>query len=184
MSTELVGSLPSYDELTGTLGVTVVGGGAISFIGMIVQSTTLDTMDKVIALYGGVAWTKIEGKFLLGSSESHAVNSEGGNEDAQLPQHAHLESTFEGNTGSSPIQNVTDVSIGTKKISYATGSVQQTVVSSATVLKETVSHNHPISVVIPSADVSSVDENTTLVTDGAGANMPPYKTVYIWERTA
>ena len=180
----LEGSLPSYDDLTGTLGVTVVGGGAISFIGMIVQSTTLDTMDKVIALYGGVAWTKIEGKFLLGSSESHAVNSEGGSENAYIPDHSHESATYEGSTGSTPLTYASDISVGTRKLTYATGSVAATVVTSATAIKEGVSHNHEIAVSTPVGSVSSPAENTNVINDGLGANMPPFKTVYIWERTA
>ena len=63
-----------------------------SHVGMIVQSTTLDTEEKVINVYGGTAWTQIEGKMLLGASESHAVNTTGGAEThklstAELPSH-------------------------------------------------------------------------------------------------
>ena len=32
-----------------------------SHVGMIVQTTTLDTEAKVIAIYGGTSWSKIEG---------------------------------------------------------------------------------------------------------------------------
>jgi len=80
-----------------------------SHVGMIIQSTTLDTMEKVKAIYGGTTWVKIEGRFLLGASSSYAVNSTGGSTSnsvtptgtiggtaltvAQLPSHTH---TFTG----------------------------------------------------------------------------------------
>lgn len=184
MSTELSGSIPSYDELTGTLGVTVVGGGAVSFIGMIVQSTTLDTMDKVIALYGGVEWTKIEGKFLLGVSDNHAVNSEGGYENAQLPEHYHTGGTYTGDTADMSMEDVVDVSVGTTNLKYTSGSASARVVSSTSSMKETRSHHHSFQVPFTPTPVSTHAENTTVVNDGEGVNMPPFKTVYIWERTA
>lgn len=76
-----------------------------SHVGMIIQSTTLDTVEKVISIYGGTEWVKIEGKMLLGVSESHAVNSTGGSEThklttAELPSHNH---SFSG-SGSSDTQ--------------------------------------------------------------------------------
>mgnify|MGYP007121289589 CR=1 FL=1 len=65
-----------------------------SHVGMIIQSTTLDTEAKVIAIYGGTSWTKIEGRFLLGTSPSYAVNATGGEATHKLttpemPSHSH-----------------------------------------------------------------------------------------------
>jgi len=54
------------------------GGGIQSYVGMIIYSSTLDTNEKVVAVYGGTTWTKIEDKFLLGASSTYAVNSTGG----------------------------------------------------------------------------------------------------------
>lgn len=76
-----------------------------SHIGMVIQSTTLDTEEKVINVYGGTEWTQIEGKMLLRASESHAVNTTGGAEThklsiAELPSHNH---SFSG-SGSSDTQ--------------------------------------------------------------------------------
>ena len=61
---------------------------------MIVQSTTLDTEAKVIAIYGGTKWTKIEGRFLLGASSSYKINTTGGEAThkltvAEMPAHSH-----------------------------------------------------------------------------------------------
>lgn len=65
-----------------------------SHVGMIIQSTTLDTEAKVIAIYGGTKWTKIEGRFLLGASSAYKVNSTGGAAThnisvREMPSHAH-----------------------------------------------------------------------------------------------
>lgn len=46
-------TLPSYD----------VFNASLSHVGMIIQSTTLDTMQKVIAVYGGTEWQQHEGEY-------------------------------------------------------------------------------------------------------------------------
>lgn len=118
-----------------------------SYVGMIIHSSALDTEAKVKAFYGGTTWTKIEGKFLLGTSSSHAINTTGGSETVtltvdQIPPHSHIvkRSTSYGDSG------------------YAYGG-------------------------------NWTEGNETLSTNNTGGgqahnNMPPYKTVYIWERTA
>lgn len=68
----------------------------LSHIGMIIHSTTLDTMEKVIEIYGGTIWYKIEGMFLLGQSSTYAVNSTGGEashtlSSTEMPSHTHTE---------------------------------------------------------------------------------------------
>ena len=65
-----------------------------SHVGMIIHSTTLDTMEKVIEIYGGTSWSKIEGMFLLGQSSAYAVNSTGGEathslSSTEMPSHTH-----------------------------------------------------------------------------------------------
>lgn len=66
----------------------------VSHIGMIIQSTTLDTEAKVKAIYGGTSWSKIEGRFLLGASSSYGVGTTGGSAThtmttSEMPSHAH-----------------------------------------------------------------------------------------------
>ena len=118
-----------------------------SHVGMIIHSTTLDTMAKVIAIYGGTKWVKIEGRFLLGQSSSYAINSTGG---------------------------------------AATHTLT---------INEMPSHNHAIDFSLSTGDNGNmplggdtqgmVSDNISSVGGGkAHNNMPPYKTVYIWERTA
>lgn len=126
----------------------------LSYVGMIIHSTTLNTEAKVKAVYGGTSWVKIEGKFLLGTSSSHAINTTGGAETVtltinQIPSHNHSLVPNSDNTA----------------IYSGTGSYDDT--------EKPGGRNHLIS-------------NTTGDTGGGQAhnNMPPYKTVYIWERTA
>ena len=116
---------------------------------MIIHSTTLDTEAKVIEIYGGTSWSKIEGRFLLGTSSSHAVNSTGGAETVtlnvnQIPSHIHVLSFLQTNSGAGAGYGVSTGYGGSGSYSYtnAVGGSQ--------------AHN----------------------------NMPPFKTVYIWERTA
>jgi microcystin-dependent protein len=70
---------------------------------MIVQSTTLDTEAKVIAIYGGTSWSKIEGRVLVGegtldSTHSYTVGATGGEPEHKLtinemPSHTHSQTT-------------------------------------------------------------------------------------------
>lgn len=123
--------------------------GKLSHIGMIIHSTTLDTMEKVIAIYGGETWEKIEGMFLLGASSDYEVNSTGGEKNHtltidEMPSHNH--GIPHGYLGTTPAEiNVSysnTMKTGTYQPTTSTGVNQP--------------HN----------------------------NMPPYKAVYIWERTA
>ena len=115
---------------------------------MIIQSTTLDTEAKVIAIYGGTTWTKIEGRFLLGVSEDYAVNSTGGEATHtltinEMPAHTHNYTRLWYNCGKTWGNPDGNNWLGSNTVaSSSTGGGQ--------------AHN----------------------------NMPPYKAVYIWERTA
>lgn len=122
----------------------------LSYVGMIIHSSTLDTEAKVKAFYGGTSWTAIEGVFLLGTSSAHAIGSTGGEEThtltiAEMPSHSH-----DVNSGATVFANG-----GANDVSQTAGSRTYTYLGI----------------------------NNT----GGGQahnNMPPYKTVYIWERTA
>ena len=123
-------------------------GNIQSHVGMIIQTTTLDTEAKVKAIYGGIKWTKIEGRFLLGASSAYKVNSIGGEASHKLtvnemPVHSHT--TY---CGGSPGFAVQPVASGSQGWNAA------------------------------NANSSSTGGNA------AHNNMPPYKVVYIWERTA
>lgn len=125
-----------------------------SHVGMIVQSTTLDTEAKVIAIYGGTAWSKIEGRFLLGASSAYKVNSTGGEAAhtltvSEIPSHNHKHTASGQNCSAG-------YGLQSGSVSYA-GSVA----------------------------LYNDNSHYTEATGGGAAhnNMPPYKSVYIWERT-
>ena len=135
-----------------------------SHVGMIVQSTTLDTEAKVIAIYGGTSWSKVEGRFLLGTSSSYAVNSIGGETahtltTAEMPSHNHASST---RRGAIPCWDNKASSTG-KYYGLYDGSLAY-----------------------QSSYAYDISTTSTSLAGGNAAhnNMPPYKVVYIWERTA
>ena len=130
-----------------------------SHVGMVIMSTTLDNEDDVIAIYGGTAWSRIEGKFLLGSSSDYPIGSTGGNADAIVPQHVHtLDTMYQ------KVNNLVNL-----PTSLASGSVSVDIPIDLD--KEMVLYG-------ASTNAPSGSESVT------GKNMPPYKAVYIWERTA
>lgn len=131
---------------------------SLSHVGMIIHTTTLDTMEKVIAIYGGTQWIKIEGKFLLGTSSSHAINTTGGEENHtlsidEMPTHSHTE-WYTWDTAPSVGGNWKTYMVNSSK--GANGEWTH-----STGLKDVASNG------------GSQPHN----------NMPPFKTVYIWERT-
>ena len=127
--------------------------GNMSHVGTIIHSTTLDTMEKVIAVCGGTEWQKIEGRFLLGASGSCKNGSTGGESEHKLtvqemPSHTHYLPKFAVATDNSKSITQQNTTTG---VCNSTGFISET--SAAGNGK---SHN----------------------------NMPPYRAVYIWERTA
>ncbi len=123
-----------------------------SHIGSIVQSTTLDTEEKVINLYGGIKWELIQGRFLLGKSDEYEIGSTGG---SKTNTHYHYQTVaYDGSDF------------------YAT---------------KTPDGVHSRVVTKRRAQISpTTDETTTTREDSTYEQtidiMPPYKTVYIWER--
>lgn len=125
-----------------------------SHIGMIIHTTKLDTMDKVKAIYGGTTWVKIEGRFLLGQGSGYGINATGG-------EASHKLTVPEIPKHSHNSENYLGFAgqSGTDSYSYNFTNY------SAGQAKKTMSWGE---------------------TGGnlAHNNMPPYKVVYIWERTA
>ena len=141
-----------------------------SYVGMIIFSSKLDTAAKVKAIYGGTTWVQIQGRMLIGASSSYK----------------------NGTTG------------GAASVSYKPAG---TVGGHTLTLSEIPSHSHtfPISYAGNTGSNNGFLRNTTAgtgtqTTSSAGgggshshgftgtsatiATMPPYRAVYIWERTA
>ena len=175
-----------------------------SHVGMIVQSTTLDTEDKVKAIYGGTSWSRIEGRFLLGASSDYAVNSIGGEAahtltTAEMPSHthglnghAHSIPALSGSTSvaGSHVHNSKDYYTfnsgnGTRGIIGVSGgsAANLCLADIMDIMHITGNHNHNV---VTNASTTGGNSGSTSA-NGSGNthnNMPPYKAVYIWERTA
>jgi hypothetical protein len=177
---------------------------SVSHIGMIIQSTTLDTEAKVKAIYGGTSWSLIQGRMLLGASTSHAVNSTGGSEThtlavENLPSHSHglnnhthsipALSGYTGNDGTHSHEIATQDGIwfashpgnlgGTQTNSVAVG------YGAGGRLYASAAGSHTHTVTTNASTTGGNSDSTTATGNGTAFNtMPPYKAVYIWERTA
>lgn len=134
-----------------------------SHVGMIVQTTTLDTEAKVIAIYGGTSWSKIEGRFLLGASSSYAINSTGGEAthtltSSEMPSHNHA---------------------------FTSGGHAMCIYTNADPANQ---HSWGYVAGQNTGWYINANKNVADITYNGGNaahnNMPPYKAVYIWERTA
>lgn len=129
--------------------------GKLSHIGMIIHSTTLDTMEKVITIYGGIKWEKIEGRFLLGANNLYQIGTTGGEATHtltvnEMPPHRHVTQGY---------HTLPPASLGVDNSRLA------------------------LSNSFISGDPLNTDSNMHLTGLGqAHNNMPPYKAVYIWER--
>lgn len=181
--------------VTGNLNVTgnITAGGTIkasntSHIGMIIHSTTLATMEDVIAQYGGTTWIQHSGYFLRGCTTNNTTpnspTSDGGSDDAIVVAHNHGHTLGTGSNSHSH-----SPSSGSRFVAFTGTASSETIGTIAGTgwklrqIKEgdswhdavtnTVSHSHSITGSISNQGSS-----------GTGKNVPKYKNVYIWERTA
>ena len=182
-----------------------------SYVGKIIMSTALDTLEKVRAIYGkNTTWVKIEGRVLLGASSSYPVKSTGGEAShalttAELASHSH---TFTG-TAASHTHTFTGTAVITEndnathqhqmpystqlwfKTNATTGdSVAYGAAGYSTNGYTTGSQNAPHAHRVTAAGsntAASITPRGTNSNMGSGTahnNMMPYIAVYIWNRTA
>lgn len=163
-------TLNSHGSRISAVETAVNSGKIASYVGMIIFSSKLDTAAKVKAIYGGTTWVQIQGRMLIGASGSYSNGATGGAASvsykpagtvgghtltlAEIPSHSH---TF-------PIsyQGNTGSNNGFLRNTTAGTGTQTTSAAGGGG-----SHNH-----------SFTGTSATIAT------MPPYRAVYIWERTA
>ena len=143
-----------------------------SYVGMIIHSTTLESEEAVKAMYGGKKWEKVGGQFLIGDDYKKTTQ------------------------GSSTV-------IGGKYLAGATGGSETVTLN----IKQIPRHTHSIGVMTSQKEAPNMGLSEAGLKTGGGFanrlmvsggnynasitgssqehnNMPPYKVVYIWERTA
>ena len=127
-----------------------------SEVGDIICSKTLDTMDKVIKRFGGTTWELQVDTFLLGAGGKYEVGDVGGEEEVVLTIDTMPNHRHEG----------LEYLLNGGKLTLNSGSSSYRVEYTSNGGKGT-------------------DEIVTTYTGGDQPhnNMPPYKAVYIWERT-
>ena len=164
------------------------GGSQNSHIGQIIHSTTLDTMEKVIEVYGGTMWIQHSGYMLRGASSGVTENSaasDGGAETVTLtaaqsgvPAHAHAHAHTHGTGDTSKKYFVkASGSFSSETVGAISGSGYKLyqIAESQTWGNMTATGG---------ASAGNTSNNTAANASQAHNNMPPYKNVYIWERTA
>ncbi len=156
---------------------------AFSYVGMIIHSTTLDTEAKVIAIYGGSSWIQHSGYILRGASSGVTPNiarKTGGNDNSIVPYHRHSVPSFDtidgkgGHVHSSNNYLVQTEYPGAKynpSGAFNIGSRNLSVV-----MTSAGAHNHTIQGHY--TNYEGTENNTE------NANIPNYKSVYIWERVS
>ncbi len=133
-------------------------------------------------LFGGT-WTKVEGRFLLGSSSNYTLGATGGSANAIVPYHKHevtatIIPASGSHTHSMQLRVVSDkVAVGNSfsRVANDGNDWRDNVVRLSGGASSGV-HNHTVPA--HSTQYAGTAGNAT------GANMPPYRVVSIWYRTA
>lgn len=142
-----------------------------SHVGMVIQSTTLNTMAKVIAIYGGTSWKKIEGRIIIGANTDFPAGSTGGK------SYLYVDGYHDWTSGYN--YRVDPLTAGYPRLEVAYGNYglvpgapayngRVVVGGTSGDLSQDLAHLHK--------DPIHIRENKY--------PYPPYKAVYIWERTA
>ena len=138
----------------------------------ITESSDLNTAAKMGTKFGGT-WVKISNKFLYGTSADSGAGTEGGSNDAKVISHNH---TFTGDmiTGHTGVE----VDTGSPSGAFSTGSgtlYRRTCNGTSGTRKDGYNCYFEAR---PTGTISTVGDS------GTNANMPAYRTVYIYRRTA
>lgn len=151
--------LSSGDSLATLIGKLQAYINTRSYVGMIIHSTTLDTQAKVKAQYGGTTWLQHSGYFLYGASSGVTASTEN-----------DLHNSADGGEANHTL-TVEEMPSHTHKVRYTGGNA----------------NGNNGGMPGTSVDATPGYNDLIIANEGGGQphnNMPPYKKVYIWERTA
>lgn len=151
-------------------------------VGTIIESTTCDTMAKVITTYGGTTWIQHSGYVLRGATSGVVANSAtktGGSDNAVIVKHNHGGATGSMNRNNphshginQPTQNGDAMGV------YGGGGYGGWGLAVAG------TNNNFGRLSNQSTDINHEHSIQEQGEDGTNKNIPNYKSVYIWERTA
>ena len=174
-------------------------------IGSVLQMTNATNPNDV---YPGTTWQEIQGMFLLGSSSSYSLGSTGGTASntlttAQLPSHNHSYSKANATSGSTTLTanqipshyHAIRSNRGVQLASFGANTTWTNSTSGIDVFTDSAATAHRTSYVDATQSAGGGQGHTHTVSTssansgstGSGSavnNMPPYKVVNIWERTA
>lgn len=164
-----------------------------SYIGMITTSTTLDTLEKVREVFGSdTTWIQHSGYMLRGAASGVVANSAaktGGADthiltETEIPAHTHGSKSLTG-TADMGAGNAYEVNNDGQVVIAVSG-----IVSSRTTQRQTLQNGSLGYIATYQAkrpngiSINATHTHTSVGGGGAHNNVPNYKNVYIWERTA
>lgn len=167
---------------------------ARSYVGMVVHSTTFDTEAKVKAFYGGTTWIQHSGYVLRGATSSVTANSavKDGGQDSVTPS-----GTNSGGSVNNHKLTVTEMpahnhdtgarnpgnAAGLANLMMSAGSYSQYTTAGGSTDILSWKWNWGVNTQGGSGNHNHGFTNPTF-TGNTHTNLPAYKNVYIWERTA
>ena len=143
-----------------------------SHVGMIIMSTTLDTEAKVKAIYGGTTWIQHSGYFLRGASSGVTANS------------ADQERDSQGNALGVESVTLTADQSGVGSHSHSVNTKRTNITVNNNGNTTLLCHSSNGGTAVTEANASGYIGTKSAAASSSHNNMPPYKNVYIWERTA
>ncbi len=144
-------------------------------IGKIIHCADCDTEAKVIAKYGGNAWTQIEGRVIIGADSTYTEGSTGGSEShTHTANHNHnLSSNGYAKIYAGHLLNTLAILNDKKSVSQYSGTLSTA--------SGTGGSDSSTSVCDSGATLGGTTD-TKNVTTSSGSNLMPYQAEYIWKR--